>query len=121
MRTMGKSILIVDDEKDHCFFVQEYLSNRGYSVDVAYDGRQAAGMIARKEYGFVIFDCNMPEMTGMELISIIDSKNPKAKKIMISGYDGIDEMFAGKLGVDTFLSKPFPLEGLVNAIEGRIS
>ena len=100
-------MLIVDDERDHCFFMEDYFKRRGYSVDVAYDGQEAARMIGDNEYGFVLFDCNMPEMSGMELISIIDEKNPKAKKIMISGYEGIDKTFAENIGVDIFMSKPF--------------
>ena len=116
----GGKILIVDDEKDHCFFIKDYLSSRGYSVDVAYDGMKAAELISSNQYGFVLFDCNMPELSGIELISVINEKNPRAKKIMISGYEGIDDLFARKLGVDAFMTKPFPLEKLVSAIEGVV-
>jgi YesN/AraC family two-component response regulator len=52
----------------------------------------------------------MPELTGIELIKVIEEKNPKAKKIMISGYDLINEDFAKDSGVDIFLRKPFSLE-----------
>ena len=120
-RMEGRRILVVDDERDHCFFMEEYLTKRGYSVDVAYDGRKASELLESNEYESVLFDCNMPELSGIELVAIIDEKNPKAKKIMISAYDGIDEHFAGKLGVDTFMTKPFPLEVLEKAIEGERS
>ncbi len=105
-------ILVVDDEKDFCFFMKKYLVSKGYRVDIAYDGLQAAEILENERYDAVFFDCNMPELSGMELVSIISKKNPGARKVMISGYEGINEQFAEKLDVDVFLSKPFSLEQL---------
>jgi len=113
---MTKRILVVDDEKDCCSLINDYLTKRGYFVDMAYDGFQAKDLLNNNKYDCVFLDCNMPELTGIELIKILDEKNPHAKKIMISGYEGIDERFAKEIGVDTFLSKPVALKDLERAI-----
>ena len=113
---MTKRILVVDDEKDCCALISDYLTGRGYSVDIAYDGFQAKDLVNNNKYDCIFFDCNMPELTGIELIEILDKKNPDAKKIMISGYEGIDERFAKQTGVDMFLSKPIVLKDLERSI-----
>lgn len=113
---MARRILVVDDEKDCCSFIDDYLTKRGYHVDVAYDGLQAKDLLNNNIYDCIFFDCNMPEVTGIELVAVINKKNPNARKIMISGYEGIDEVFAKKIGVDMFLSKPVVLKDLERAI-----
>jgi len=112
-----KNILVVDDEKDCCDFFKKFLDKHGYSVDIAYNGLQAKHLIEKNQYQYIFFDCNMPEITGVELVRIIDELNPKAKKFMISGYDLIKEEFAKDLGVDEFLEKPILLETIQKLLE----
>jgi len=113
----AKKILVVDDEKECCQFFKQYLTKRGCSVDTAYDGLEAKGLLDVNRYDCIFFDCNMPELTGVELIKIIKEKNPQAKKVMISGYDLINEDFAKDSGVDIFLRKPFSLETIKEIVE----
>jgi len=112
-----KRILVVDDEKECCQFFKQYLTKRGYSVDTAYDGLAAKDLLDKHTYDCIFFDCNMPELTGIELIKAIEEKNPEAKKVMISGYDLINEGFAKDAGVDIFLRKPFSLETIKEVVE----
>lgn len=108
---MGKKkILIVDDEKGCCEFFKIYFKNSDYLTDIAFDGRQAKYLLEDNKYAYIFFDCNMPELSGVELIKIIKKTNPKARAIMISGYDLINEDFAKELDVDAFLSKPISIE-----------
>ena len=101
-----KKILVVDDEKDCCDIFKRFFSRRGHDVDVAYDGKKAKDLLDDKIYDYIFFDCNMPEMSGIELVKVIDAKNPQARKVMISGYDGIDQDFAQAVNIDVFLKKP---------------
>ena len=112
----AKKILVVDDEKECCESFHNYFTRRGYSVDIAYDGLEAKDLLDKNAYDCIFFDCNMPELTGVELIKIIKEKNPQAKKIMISGYDLINADFVQGLGVDVFLRKPFSLEEAMGVI-----
>lgn len=107
-----RKILVVDDEKDTCASFKSYFLKRGFLVSVAYDGMEAKNLLDNTQYDFVFFDCNMPELSGVELVKIIEEKNPKSKKIMISGYELMNEDFAKDLGVDIFLTKPISLEKL---------
>ncbi len=107
-----KTILVADDEKEYCDFINGYFSERGYVVDVAYDGLQAKFQLEEKKYDFVIFDYNMPELSGIELLKVINRHNPQARKIMVSGYDCLTEKFAKAVGADIFLPKPVTLGDL---------
>ena len=113
----AKKILVVDDERECCEFFRDYLVKRGHEVDVAYDGSEAAGLLDSGGYDVIFFDCNMPEMSGIEFLKVIKKKNPEAGKVMISGYDLMDEPFARQLGVDMFLAKPVSLASIDAAIE----
>lgn len=106
MRTM----LVVDDEIDCCDAFKNYFTKRGWEVHVAYDGREAEGLLKGMQYEYIFFDCNMPELSGVELVEVIKQYNPSAKKIMVSGYNLVNEDFAKNLGVDQFLVKPVSLE-----------
>lgn len=112
-----KKILVVDDEKECCDFLKDYFTRHNCYVNVAYDGLKAKNLLEVNNYDFIFFDCNMPELTGVELIKVIDKKNPKAKKIMISGYDSINGDFAKDLGIDIFLSKPISVKDIEEVIK----
>ena len=112
-----KRILVVDDEKECCDFFKEYLASRNCEIDIAYDGLNAKYLLEYKIYDVIFFDCNMPELSGVELIKIIRKKNPRAKAIMISGYDCIDEGFAKTINIEHFIQKPISLEAVKKAID----
>jgi two-component system, OmpR family, response regulator len=111
-----KKILVVDDEKACCEMFLLYFQ-KDYLVHVAYDGLKAKELLETNTYDYIFMDCNMPGLSGVELIKVIKVKNPESKKIMISGYALIDEDFAKDLGVDTFLRKPFDLEDIEKLME----
>lgn len=106
----GTKILVVDDERECCDFFRNYFLKRGYAVDVAYDGTEGAALLNIHAYDYIFFDCNMPGLSGIELLEVIKEKNPGAKRIMISGYGLVDERFARQAGADIFLRKPVSLE-----------
>ncbi|MBA7619686.1 Alkaline phosphatase synthesis transcriptional regulatory protein PhoP [subsurface metagenome] len=62
-----KKILIVDDEKDALYILEEELANKGYSVIAADNGNDAINL-AKSEYpNPIILDIWMPRMDGVEV------------------------------------------------------
>ena len=112
-----KKILIVDDEKDFCAFMKDYLLKRDFAVDVVFDGREAKDLLEHNRYDYVFFDCNMPELSGVELAREIQKNNPVAKKVMITGYEHIDEHFSKEVGIDLLLTKPVSLKQIKEIID----
>ncbi len=110
-------ILFVDDDRQYCLDIKKYLEKKNkYQVTVAFDGEEAKYYLEKANYGIIFFDCDMPRLSGVDLIRIIKKENPQAVLIMVSGYSGIKEDFAKIAGIDVFLRKPFPLKEIDNLI-----
>lgn len=110
-------VLIVDDEKDFCLGFRDFLKGKGIAVDVAFDGDAAKTFIETVVYGFIFFDFNMPGISGINLPQIINKHNPAAKKIMVTGYDLVEENLKGLLKLDALIRKPVKLSELYKLIE----
>lgn len=109
-------ILIVDDEREITENIAEFLQRKGYSADVAFDGKRAWDLIKTNNYDIVFLDFNMPELTGLEVIEYIKKNNIKTKTVMITAYPEMEEFFAKRLGADEYITKPYQLQTLEDII-----
>jgi DNA-binding NtrC family response regulator len=106
-------ILVVDDEKDMCNILSKFVKEDGYQSDIAHKGKLALGKIKKKRYDLIILDYRLPDISGLEVLREISQLRPKLPVIMISAYGNEDvEEKANKLGVISFLDKPFDLSKL---------
>jgi len=112
-----KMVLVADDEEAVCGLLADYITSLGGKVDTAYDGKRAMEYLAGKDYDFVFLDCNMPEMTGLEVSAYLKGKKPRPKIVMMTGYGHMDKNFAKAVGVDIYLEKPIVLSRIKGIIE----
>ena len=110
-------ILVADDERETARSIKNFLDKRGYSIDVAFEGREALDLIKKNNYDMVFLDHNMPGLTGLELIKFIKQNNLKAVSIMITGYPEMNKTFAKAIGADEYINKPCSLEEIENIIK----
>src|SRR5438874_2018492 len=80
-------LLIVDDESDIREFARNFFKKRKIDVFVASGGRQALGIVATEKPDLILLDIRMEEMTGIEVLREIRTKNPPMKVIMVSGVE----------------------------------
>ena len=59
-------VLVVDDDTTTLFLARQYLSNAGFSVEIAENGKIALTEIDNKKPDIVLLDVQMPEMNGFE-------------------------------------------------------
>lgn len=113
-------ILLADDDREYCLSLKRYLEkkNKDYQISLAFDGVEAKHCVEGDSYDIIFLDCDMPFLSGIDLIRVIKKENPGAKVVMVSGYEGIEENFAKAAGVDEFLRKPFALSA-IDEILGR--
>jgi len=121
----NRSVLIVDDEKDMCDLVVDFLGREGYEVDAANSGAEALDRFKNHEYDVVITDLRMREMDGMQVLKEVKSLRPDVPVLMITAFGSIDRAIeAMKAGAFYFVTKPFKMrqiEALVaKAVEQRI-
>ncbi len=85
-------ILWVDDEidllKPHLLFLKQ----KGYDVDTVSNGRDALDALDRLQYSLVLLDENMPGLSGLETLQLINQNHPEARVIMITKSEEEDIM-----------------------------
>ena len=107
-------ILVVDDEPDMCWVLENIMRRAGYTVTTATRGERALKLIAEEPYAAAFVDAKLPDMDGLRLAASIRQRQPRTGIVLISGYfyqedtsinEGLEQgLFVG------FLAKPFDLE-----------
>ncbi len=93
---MGERILLVDDEVDFLDVVGEFLTDEGYEVTTAQNGRQALDILENKTFDLLLSDINMPEMKGFELLNQAAARFPSMRRALITAYDVRDYLYMAK-------------------------
>ena len=98
MTTKPHKILIIDDEKEICSLLTKYFTEDGYSVEVAYDGKEGITKVQSFEPDIIILDHRMPIMDGSQVISTVRefSSTPIICVSAITNRETVDECL--KLG-----------------------
>ncbi|HTP12465.1 MAG TPA: response regulator [Bacteroidota bacterium] len=121
---MDKTILVVDDSPTVRKFVSVSLEMQGFSVMTACDGMDALEQLPKKKFGLLITDLNMPNMDGFELIRSL-RENPDYKDlpviILTSLSDQANKQEGSKLGVISYVVKPFSLEKIQYEVSKYLS
>ena len=81
-----KKILLIDDNKDLADGFSMILDEEGYEVLVGYDGAKAREYIEAGKYDIAIIDIKLPEVSGMELLSIATRLHPHKKLVLMTGF-----------------------------------
>lgn len=103
-------ILIVDDDELTADVLENALTQFGYEVTKAKDGREALQWIRSGLFRMVISDWEMPEMTGLELCRCIRQRYSSSYiyTILLTARRGTQNIVDGLgAGADDFITKPF--------------
>lgn len=100
-------ILIVDDELLIRRALKLAAESRGHTVKEAEEGLQALSFWSSFDPDLAFIDVLMPHMDGLELLKKIPQSS-RAKTILISAHDQMNEEDIKKSGADLFIKKPFP-------------
>jgi len=84
-------VLIVDDE-DAILESLEFTLGAEYRVFTAHNGREGLEIFEREDIALVIADQNMPAMTGVEFLEKVIERDPRAIRMMLTGYADISSL-----------------------------
>jgi len=117
---MDKKILVVEDETDIVEYMNDLLSDNGYIVDSASNGKQAFGKIKEYNPDLILLDIQMPEETGVELYRKMfrDKDMNTIPVIIVSGMSAANWAINSRVPV---IDKPIDEAALLNQIENMLS
>jgi len=105
---MGKSasILVVDDDNSIRSLLHQELSDAGYLIDEATNGKEALESVRKNRPDLIILDIMMPEMNGFDVAAILKN-DPETMDIPIIVLSIVQDKARGyRIGVDRYLTKP---------------
>lgn len=121
---MASKILVIDDEPEICRLFADVLTDMGYQVSTATEGRQGLAMIRDNPPDILFLDIKMPKTDGLKCLRRIRKTKRKLLVIIMTGYGDVKSaQEAMRLGADEYISKPFDLDQLkrlVNELVGEL-
>ena len=116
----GKSVLIVDDEKNIRLTLSQALQILQLETDTAANGEEALTKLKEKEFGLILLDLKMPGMDGMEVLHRVREFRPDIRVIILTAYGTVESAVeAMKFGAVDFIQKPFSPEE-IRALVSRV-
>lgn len=116
MRTIR--ILIIDDDKDICEYMQILLSQSGYDVHTQTDPKAALELLKDEEFHVVVLDIMMPEISGIEMLERIRDFDSDISIIIFTGYPSVDTAVTSmKYNVSDYIKKPFDVDEFNQTLE----
>jgi len=116
----GKKILVVDDDRDIRIAMEMALKDLGPEVISVGDGNQAVKQIEESEPDLIVLDMMLPKRSGFLVLERIKRDRTPGNKpyvIMVTGNLGNrHKIYAERLGVDRYITKPFRMNKLLEAI-----
>src|SRR5512138_1962033 len=110
---MSKTIMVVDDEKRLVSLVQSYLTQEGYRVVAAHNGKEALAVARREKPDLIILDVMMPEMDGYEFMRKHRAESNTPIILLTARVDDEEKVIGLEIGADDYITKPFRPRELV--------
>lgn len=110
------TILLVEDDRNERILYERELTEEGYSVVLACDGREALKKVEESVPHLVILDINMPQMDGLDAMSKILDLNPRIPVIINTAYSSYQDSFMS-WAADAYVIKSGDLTELKDRIK----
>jgi DNA-binding response OmpR family regulator len=112
------NLLLVEDDANLGFLLQEYLTDKGFPTDLATDGQKGWQCFVEKQYDLCIFDVMMPKKDGFSLAKEVRMSGRDVPIIFLTAKSMKEDTMQGfRVGADDYVTKPFDREELLLRIE----
>jgi two-component system OmpR family response regulator len=114
-------ILIVEDDEIIARFVAKGLTEAGFTVDHAPDGRRGVEMALLTSYDAAIVDVMLPGLDGLTLVETLRRRGVQTPVLILSARHTVDDRVRGlQAGGDDYLTKPFAFAELLARIQALL-
>lgn len=115
---MEMNVLVVDNEKGFASILADHLKTKMINAGSVYSGRDALSTVMEFKPDVIILDIQMPDMSGVEVLTRIKESDPAIEIIVLTGNGSFDVgIECMQLGAFDYLMKPVDLDQLLETIE----
>lgn len=109
-------MLLVDDDRELCQMLTEYLSAEHFDVKSVHDGAVALEELRANHFEILILDVMLPSVSGFDVLRQLGASYGTPILMLTARGDDVDRIVGLELGADDYLSKPFNPRELVARI-----
>lgn len=114
-------ILIIEDEKLLADSIKTMLEQKGFEVDVCYDGESGRDYAELGIYDLLILDVMMPNMDGYQVAKQVRAQRCSTPILMLTARSSLEDRIEGlNAGADYYLTKPFDIRELMACINALL-
>ena len=114
-------LLIIEDDRETALYLAKGLSESGYAVDHAGDGRDGLYLATSGNYDAIVLDRMLPGMDGLTLLGALRGAKIRTPALILSALGSVDDRVKGlRAGGDDYLVKPFAFSELLARIEALL-
>jgi len=114
-------ILIIEDDKQVASFIAKGLTEAGWTVDHADNGKDGLFLAATERYDALIVDRMLPAVDGLTVIRTLRASRNSTPALVLSALGEVDDRVEGlKAGGDDYLVKPFAFSELLARLEALL-
>ncbi|NCB62684.1 MAG: response regulator transcription factor [Clostridia bacterium] len=118
---MGKTILIVEDEKNIVDILSFNLTREGYATLEAYDGEAGLQLGLEQDPDLILLDLMLPRMNGFDVCRAIREAGRATPIIMLTAREEeTDKVLGLELGADDYITKPFSMRELLARVKANM-
>jgi len=112
--------LVVEDAREFRELVVEQLTEEGFRVETAADGRTAVELARALQPDVIILDLGLPDMDGLEVCRQVRTFSEAYVVILTFRDDEIDKLVGLSVGADDYMTKPFSPRELIARIRAML-
>ena len=115
---MGHKLLLVEDDKVTSAYICKGLTEAGFLIDVAENGRDGFFLASDRSYDAIVLDRMIPTMDGMTVLRALRASNIETPVIILSALGSPEDRVSGlNAGSDDYLTKPFAFAELLARLQ----
>ncbi len=107
-------ILVVEDDSGISRFIHQGLSEAGYAIDLASNGREGVDFAMAADYDVIVLDVLLPELDGLSALKELRKQGLQTPVLLLTALDTVHDRVLGlDAGADDYLIKPFDFTELL--------
>jgi two-component system OmpR family response regulator len=111
-------ILVIEDDPDTAEYLVKGLTESGYVVDHAADGREGLYLALGQAYDAMIVDRMLPGLDGLSIVQALRGQDKRTPVLILSALGQVDDRVKGlRAGGDDYLTKPYAFSELLARLE----